>query len=292
MALKTRNAIILAPHPKCAKLNVVITDEIRATLKKLGYPEDLVQTCAPEWVKLGTSQELMKQCDFILATGGEALVETAYSSGTPAIGVGVGNCCSIVTGKTPMAEVADMIVTSKKYDNATSCSTENNIIVFEDCFDEFVKEMEDVKMPITKFNALMKLLKKQIKEYGRVNKVKSVEFDERLRKVVDEYNNDPLSGFTFTTNGFKSLFLLMKETYSLSNWNKENLDLPIHFIAGEDDPCITNIKEFNNSVNVLKEVGYKNVSSQLFKNMRHEILNEVNKENVYKNILKTLKSWE
>ena len=142
MALKTRNAIILAPHPKCKKLNVVIVDEIRATLKKLGYPEDLVQTCDAEHVNLETSQELMKQADFILATGGEALVETAYSSGTPAIGVGVGNCVSIVTGKTPIADVADMIVRSKKYDNATSCSTENNILVFEDCFDEFVKEME------------------------------------------------------------------------------------------------------------------------------------------------------
>lgn len=76
MALKTRNAIILAPHPKCKKLNVVIVDEIRATLKKLGYPEDLVQSVEPEYVKLQTSQELMKQCDFILATGGEALVET------------------------------------------------------------------------------------------------------------------------------------------------------------------------------------------------------------------------
>ena len=142
MALKTRNAIILAPHPKCKKLNVVIVDEIRATLKKLGYPEDLVQTCEPEWVKLETSQQLMKQCDIILATGGEALVETAYSSGTPALGVGVGNCVSIVTGKTPMNEVAEMIVKSKKFDNATSCSTENNIVVFEDCYDEFVKEME------------------------------------------------------------------------------------------------------------------------------------------------------
>ena len=141
MALKTRNAIILAPHPKCRKLNVVIVDEIRATLRKLGYPEDLVQTCAPEWVKLETSQQLMKQCDMIVATGGEALVETAYSSGTPALGVGVGNCVSIVTGKTPMDKVAEMIVKSKKFDNSTSCSTENNIVVLEDCYDEFVKEM-------------------------------------------------------------------------------------------------------------------------------------------------------
>ena len=142
MALKTRNAIILAPHPKCRKLNVAIVNEIRATLKKLGYPEDLVQTCDPEWVKLEVSQELMKQCDFILATGGEALVEAAYSSGTPAIGVGVGNCVSIVTGKTPMDKVAEMICVSKAYDNSTSCSTENNIIVFESCYDEFIKEME------------------------------------------------------------------------------------------------------------------------------------------------------
>jgi len=142
MALKTRNAIILAPHPKCKKLNVEIVAEIRATLKKLGYPEDLVQTCDAEHVNLETSQELMKQCDFILATGGEALVETAYSSGTPAIGVGVGNCCSIVTGKTPMDDVAEMICKSKAYDNATSCSTENNILVFESCFDEFVEAMK------------------------------------------------------------------------------------------------------------------------------------------------------
>ena len=142
MALKTRNAIILAPHPKCKKLNVEIVDKIRAVLKKLGYPEDLVQTCAPEYVKISTSKELMAQCDFILATGGEALVESAYSSGTPAIGVGVGNCVSIVTGKTDLDDVAEMICTSKAYDNATSCSTENNILVYESCFDEFVEKMK------------------------------------------------------------------------------------------------------------------------------------------------------
>lgn len=143
MALKTRNAIILAPHPKCRKLNLAIVNEIRATIKKLGYPEDLVQTCHCEWVKLEVSQELMTQCDFILATGGEALVKAAYSSGTPAIGVGVGNCVSIVTGKTPMDKVAEMICLSKAYDNSTSCSTENNIIVFDNCYDDFIKAMEN-----------------------------------------------------------------------------------------------------------------------------------------------------
>lgn len=141
MALKTRNAIILAPHPKAKKTNWEIVNDIRATIKKLGYPEDLVQTVEPEWVKIEVSKELMAQCDFILATGGEALVESAYSSGTPAIGVGVGNTVSIIDGTTDMAKVAEMIVRSKAYDNATSCSTENNIIVFESCYDEFVEEM-------------------------------------------------------------------------------------------------------------------------------------------------------
>ena len=69
------------------------------------------------------------------------LVQSAYSSGTPAIGVGVGNTVSIIDGTTDMAKVAEMIVRSKAYDSATSCSTENNIIVFESCYDEFVDEM-------------------------------------------------------------------------------------------------------------------------------------------------------
>ena len=141
MALKTRNAVIFSPHPKAKKLCAVITEHIRKIVEGLGYPADLVQTVEPEMVNLRTSLELMKQCDFILATGGEALVEAAYSSGTPAIGVGVGNTVSIIDGSTDMGDVAEMIVKSKKYDNATSCSTENNVVVFESCYDAFVEEM-------------------------------------------------------------------------------------------------------------------------------------------------------
>ena len=83
----------------------------------------------------------MQQCDFILATGGTPMVKQAYSSGTPAIGVGTGNVVSMVDGTVDMDEVADKIIRSKTFDNATSCSTENNIIVFESCYDEFVAAM-------------------------------------------------------------------------------------------------------------------------------------------------------
>ena len=70
MALKTRNAIILAPHPKAKNTNVAVTEAVREVLSKLGYPVDLVQAIAPEMVSIETSQELMRQVDFILATGG------------------------------------------------------------------------------------------------------------------------------------------------------------------------------------------------------------------------------
>lgn len=144
MALKTRNAIILAPHPKARNTNWEVTQLIRSVLKKFDAPEDLVQAIAPEYVSIETSAELMKQVDFILATGGTPMVRQAYSSGNPAIGVGTGNVVTIVDGTTNMDDVAALIIKSKTFDNATSCSTENNIIVLEETYDAFVEAMAKV----------------------------------------------------------------------------------------------------------------------------------------------------
>lgn len=141
MALKTRNAIILAPHPKARNTNFAVTEMIRSVLKKFDAPEDLVQAIDPDYVSIEASAELMKQVDFILATGGTPMVRQAYSSGNPTIGVGTGNVVTLVDGTTNMDDVATLIIKSKTFDNATSCSTENNIIVFESCYDEFVKAM-------------------------------------------------------------------------------------------------------------------------------------------------------
>ena len=141
MALKTRNAVILAPHPKARRTNFEVTKMIRDVLEKLGAPVDLVQAIDPEYVSVESSQVLMRDVDFILATGGTPMVRQAYSSGNPAIGVGTGNVVSIVDGTTDLDTVADMIVRSKSFDHATSCSTENNIIVLEDCYDAFMEAM-------------------------------------------------------------------------------------------------------------------------------------------------------
>lgn len=141
MALKTRNAIILAPHPKARNTNWEVTEMIRGVLKKFDAPEDLVQAVQPDYVSIETSAEIMKQADFIIATGGTPMVRQAYSSGTPAIGVGTGNVVSIVDGTTNMDDAASLIIKSKIFDNATSCSTENSIIVFEESYDAFVQAM-------------------------------------------------------------------------------------------------------------------------------------------------------
>ena len=105
-------------------------------------------------------------------------------------------------------------------------------------------------------------------------------------KVVEEYDEDPLSGFIFTSNGFLNLFKMLKEVYIKKDYEVNNKNMPILVIAGEDDPVIGDTSKFNHLVNFLKELGYKKVSSKLYKGMRHELLNEVGNEKVYEDIVK------
>ncbi|MDO4552313.1 MAG: aldehyde dehydrogenase family protein [Bacillota bacterium] len=140
-AIKGRNAIILAPHPKAAKTNMFVTAKIRETLKKYGAPEDLVIPIEPEYVSIECSGELMKQVDFVMATGGTPMVRAAYSSGTPTIGVGTGNVVSIIDETADLEQAADLIIASKTFDHATSCSTENNLVIVDAVYDKFMEIM-------------------------------------------------------------------------------------------------------------------------------------------------------
>lgn len=141
-AIKTRNAVILAPHPRTVKTNTMVVDRVRAVLKKHGWPQDLV--IGIDTVTLDVSRELMKQCDIVLATGGEAMVRTAYSSGTPSQGVGAGNAVCIVDETADLKASAALIMRSKTFDNATSCSTENSVAIQEGVYGAMVKELEAV----------------------------------------------------------------------------------------------------------------------------------------------------
>jgi sulfoacetaldehyde dehydrogenase len=131
--LKTRNAVIFSPHPKAKKTCELICNEMRKGLKKAGAPEDLVQNVKEPTME--SSQELMGMADLVLATGGAGVVKVAYSSGKPAYGVGAGNATVIVDETADLEETAVKIFKGKTFDNATSCSAENNIIIHESVFE-------------------------------------------------------------------------------------------------------------------------------------------------------------
>ena len=103
------------------------------------------------------------------------------------------------------------------------------------------------------------------------------------QKTVKEYDEDELCGFIFTANVFQNLFKLMIDIYNEKDWCVNNKTLPILFIAGSDDPVIINTKKWLKSQNFLRKIGYKN---KLYDGLRHEILNEENKEEIYGDILK------
>lgn len=106
------------------------------------------------------------------------------------------------------------------------------------------------------------------------------------QRIVQEYDKDELCGFLFTVNGFQNLFNLMIDIYDKKHWFLNNKELPIFFIAGSNDPVIINNKKWLESQDFLREIGYKNIRNRLYSGLRHEVLNEENKEEIYQDILK------
>ena len=139
-AVKGRNAIIVAPHPRAKLTNKKICDYMREAIVAMGGPADLVQSI--DVPSLDKTNELMRQCDRILATGGAAMVSAAYSSGTPALGVGVGNAVITVDDSADLDEAADKIRISKTLDLAASCSSDNSVLVFESVYEAFLAKLK------------------------------------------------------------------------------------------------------------------------------------------------------
>lgn len=142
-ALKCGNAIILSPSPKgaavCEKLIGYMHDE----LEKLDLNKDLVQMI-PAPVSKIKAQRLMEIADILVVTGSQNNVHRAYSSGTPAIGVGAGNVTVIVDETANLEDAAIKITASKCFDNSTSCSSENSIIVIDAIYDEFLRQLHKI----------------------------------------------------------------------------------------------------------------------------------------------------
>lgn len=108
------------------------------------------------------------------------------------------------------------------------------------------------------------------------------------KQTLEEYHSDPLCMFQFTANGFSNLTALMKDCYSRKGWKVINPELPVHFISGAEDPCLVSEKAIGKAVDLMKQVGYKNTDLKLYEGMRHEILNETGKRQVWDDILARL----
>ena len=136
IALKTRNGIIISPHPRAKKVGSRTVELMNEALDKLGMPKNLIQIIKEPTMEL--SAGLMKTVDLCICTGGPGLVKVAYSSGKPALGVGQGNVQVLVDRDVDYDEVAKMVIAGRTFDNGVLCTCEQNVICPKDKVDEMV----------------------------------------------------------------------------------------------------------------------------------------------------------
>ena len=141
ISLKTRNAIIFSPHPRAKQATIETARIALKTAVKYGAPKDIIGWIDEPSVEL--SRELMANADLILATGGPGMVKAAYSSGTPAIGVGAGNTPVVIDKSADIKMTANYILMSKTFDNGVICATEQSVIVDNKIYDRVRQEFLD-----------------------------------------------------------------------------------------------------------------------------------------------------
>ncbi len=139
ICLKTRNGLIISPHPRAKKCTVEAAKIILKAAVEAGAPEDIVGWIDEPSVEL--SSLCMKEADIILATGGPQMVKAAYSSGKPAIGVGAGNTPAVIDGSADIPLAVSSVLHSKTFDNGMICASEQSVIVASEIYDEVKDEM-------------------------------------------------------------------------------------------------------------------------------------------------------
>ena len=138
LALKTRNAIIISPHPRAKNCTIAAAKLVLEAAVEAGAPEGII-----DWIdvpSLEMTNTVMKEADIILATGGPGMVKAAYSSGKPALGVGAGNTPAIIDSSADILLAVNSIIHSKTFDNGMICASEQSVIVMEDIYDAVKEE--------------------------------------------------------------------------------------------------------------------------------------------------------
>jgi sulfoacetaldehyde dehydrogenase len=143
MAIKSRNAVVIAPSPLGYETTKRTVEFMRAALEAVRLPADLVQILPPPITKEST-EVLMKAADLVVVTGSQDNVRRAAMSGTPSIGVGAGNVPVIIDESADLADAARKIRASKIFDNSTSCSSENSVVILDSIYDRAVAALQEV----------------------------------------------------------------------------------------------------------------------------------------------------
>ena len=141
LALKTRNGIIISPHPRAKKSTIEAAKTVLEAAVAAGAPENIIS-----WIdipSLDMTNTLMRDADIILATGGPGMVKAAYSSGKPAVGVGAGNTPAIIDDSADIILAVNSIIHSKTFDNGMICASEQSVIVLDKIYDKVKKEFAD-----------------------------------------------------------------------------------------------------------------------------------------------------
>ena len=167
IALKTRNAIIISPHPRAKNATIEAAKVVLEAAVKAGAPEGIIGWIDQPSVEL--SQNVMAESDIILATGGSAMVKAAYSSGRPALGVGAGNTPAIIDETADIKMAVNSILLSKTFDNGVICASEQSILVVEEKYEEVKKELDLRGAYILKGEEVDKVRKIILNEKGGLN---------------------------------------------------------------------------------------------------------------------------
>ena len=147
LCLKTRNAIIISPHPRAKRSTIQAAQVVLDAAVAAGAPEGIIG-----WIdipSLELTQTVMREADCILATGGPGMVKAAYSSGKPAIGVGAGNTPAIIDSSADILMAVSSVIHSKTFDNGMICASEQSVIVLDAIYDkvkaEFAEHPKEVR---------------------------------------------------------------------------------------------------------------------------------------------------
>lgn len=168
-ALKAGNAVIFAPHPKAQQCCELLTDEFMNVVRANGGPEDLVQVVRNG--SIDKTKELMQAVDVVVATGGPAMVKSAYSSGKPSYGVGAGNVPVIIDRGVDAKAAIDKIVTGASFDNGIICSHEQFVFAPEEEYAQTLRLFEETgKVWITEDAAQIDTLRELVFPDGQLNK--------------------------------------------------------------------------------------------------------------------------